>query len=61
VRVGINTGPVVVGEIGSELAMEYTAMGDAVGLAARMEQSAEPGSVQIAEETYRCSCQIFII
>lgn len=36
-------------------------MGDAVNLAARMEQSAEPGSVQIAEETNRCSCPVFII
>ena len=41
VRVGIHTGPVVVGEIGSGVASEYTAMGDAANLAARMEQLAE--------------------
>ncbi len=59
VRVGINTGPVVVGEIGSELAMEYTAMGDAVNVAARMEQMAEPGTVQISEHTYRLVAPYF--
>jgi class 3 adenylate cyclase/tetratricopeptide (TPR) repeat protein len=53
VRVGINTGPVIVGEVGSDLRLEYTAMGDAVNVAARMEQTAEPGTVQITDETRR--------
>ena len=53
VRVGINTGPVMVGQVGSDLRLEYTAMGDAVNVAARMEQMAEPGTVQITAETHR--------
>jgi predicted ATPase/class 3 adenylate cyclase len=53
VRVGLNTGPVVVGEIGSDLRVEYTAMGDAINLAARMEQTAQPGVVQLTENTYQ--------
>jgi class 3 adenylate cyclase len=59
VRVGINTGPVVVGEIGSSQSQEYTAMGDAINLAARMEQTAIAGTVQISEDTYRLVAPLF--
>jgi predicted ATPase/class 3 adenylate cyclase len=53
VRVGINTGLVVVGELGSDLRVEYTAVGDAINVAARMEQSAPVGGVLITHDTYR--------
>ena len=53
VRVGINTGLVFTGTIGADRRVDYTAMGDAVNLAARMEQTAQPGSVQITEQTYK--------
>lgn len=59
VRVGINTGLVVVGAIGSDLRLEYSAIGDAINLAARMEQAAAPGTVQIAEDTYRLVADLF--
>ncbi|MBI2761998.1 MAG: AAA family ATPase [Chloroflexi bacterium] len=52
-RMGLNTGPVVVGVIGDNLRMDYTAIGETTILAARMEQTAAPGAVQLAEATYR--------
>ncbi|HET7874340.1 MAG TPA: adenylate/guanylate cyclase domain-containing protein [Methylomirabilota bacterium] len=52
-RIGINTGPVVVGRIGDDLRMDYTAVGDTTNLAARMQQIARPGSVVVSEATHR--------
>jgi class 3 adenylate cyclase/tetratricopeptide (TPR) repeat protein len=51
VRVGLNSGEVVVRAIGSDLHMDYTAVGQTTHLAARMEQMAMPGSILITAET----------
>ena len=53
VRVGLNTGPVVVGSIGDNLRMDYTAVGDTTNLANRLQMLAEPGSIHMSEATYR--------
>ena len=53
VRMGINSGEVVVGKIGDDLRMDYTAQGHCVGLAARMEQLAASGTVLLTESTAR--------
>lgn len=59
VRIGLNTGPVVVGDVGSTLKFEYTAMGDAVNLAARMQAAARPMTALISDNTYRFVAPIF--
>jgi len=51
VRMGLNSGEVVVGRIGDDLRMDYTAHGHTVGLAARMEQVAGPERVYLTEHT----------
>jgi class 3 adenylate cyclase/tetratricopeptide (TPR) repeat protein len=58
-RIGINTGPVVVGKIGDDLRMDYTAVGDTTNLAARLQQLARPGSVVISEATHRLVAGFF--
>ncbi|OLB49801.1 MAG: hypothetical protein AUH99_11110 [Candidatus Rokubacteria bacterium 13_2_20CM_2_70_11] len=53
VRVGINSGDVVVRVIGNDLHMDYTAVGQTTHLAARMEQLAEPGTILLSADTLR--------
>jgi len=53
VRIGLNTGLVVVGAIGDNLRMDYTAVGDTVNVAARMQQVAGPGEIVLADATRR--------
>src|SRR5262245_41277132 len=50
-RMGINTGPVVVGAIGRDLRMDYTAVGDTTNLAARLLAIAKPGQIVVSRRT----------
>ena len=54
-RVGIHTGPVVVGTLGNNLRVEFKAVGETVNLASRMEGLAEPGVTYVTEDTFRLS------
>ena len=49
VRIGLNSGQVVVGSIGQDLRMDYTADGDTVNLASRLENRAEPGTILVSD------------
>jgi class 3 adenylate cyclase/tetratricopeptide (TPR) repeat protein len=53
VRIGLNSGEVVVRSVGSDLHMDYTAVGQTTHLAARMEQMALPGSILISADTLK--------
>ncbi|SFE76444.1 adenylate cyclase [Paenibacillus algorifonticola] len=50
--IGIHTGPAVFGNIGSKTRMDYTAIGDTVNTAARLESNAKPGQIVLSESTY---------
>ena len=52
-RVGLNSGEVVVRAIGNDLHMDYSAVGQTTHLAARMEQLATPGSIRLTAATLR--------
>jgi class 3 adenylate cyclase len=52
-RAGVNTGVVIAGAIGSGRVRDYTVMGSAVNLAARLEAAAEPGTVWVGPDTFR--------
>jgi class 3 adenylate cyclase len=54
-RVGIHTGPVVVGTLGNDLRVEFKAVGDTVNIASRMEGLAQPGTTYVTEDTFRAT------
>jgi class 3 adenylate cyclase len=59
VRVGLNSGLVVVGNLGDRQHAEYLAVGDTVNLAARLQSAAEPGTILVSESTGRLAGPVF--
>ncbi|MCL4487864.1 MAG: tetratricopeptide repeat protein [Chloroflexi bacterium] len=58
-RIGLNSGPVVVGSIGSDLSMTYTALGDTVNVASRLQNVAEPGAILVSRPIYEQTEPLF--
>ena len=59
IRIGLNSGPVVVGSIGDDLRYDYTAFGDTTYLAFMIQNAAKPGSVLLSHSTYKRVCDNF--
>jgi class 3 adenylate cyclase len=59
VRVGLNSGLVIVGSIGSDLRMDYTAIGDTTNLASRMQTMADPDTILVSSDTYKLARDFF--
>ena len=61
IRMGLNTGAVVVGKIGDNLRMDYTAVGDTTNLAARLLALAEPGQILVSEDIVKVAGPYFVV
>ncbi len=59
IHIGMHSGSVIVGGVGSNLMMNYTAIGDTVNLAQRLEASAAPGTTLVSDETYQQTRTLF--